>query len=500
MSTNIPLYQRTELPPARAGEAKIPYELAEQPEVEFGRTVARFTGDILDRLIRAQAANEEAEARGKVNTFIESYSTFVADRPNASPEELQKEWDKISAQIKAIPDTLKTGIAKRNFTNFLALNEGIINQRAQTSMEAIKSRQELERFNAGRKSDMANFDTQGLIKRYDAQVKSGLLDKETAKIQMENDIIAIEEAKREQAVDNAVGSAFAVWESTVTEANPDGDLNIAFDFVDSIEGISGEDKKKIETSLKTRVQNRRAEAKLTLEQQREKSRDFLNDKFANNQIPTPEEIDKSGLDENEQKQYIKWAAAETRRVEKGEAIVTDSKVRTEFYRDITHILTGAQIRNDVLKRVQEARFGENPTIDEPDYQKLLTAMEAQYEQGYGQMMSKVNSYAEGILLNPDSLGIIKNAPIRYKALGDFEERWMQWIASQGDKLKLADIYPEGRRMAASFQISDVEAERQEKEQVKALEAKEKKAAAKEKEVEKRQEGETIQEYLERTGR
>jgi len=196
MATNIPIYQRTELPPARAGIAKPPYELADRPEIQFGQTLTGFGGAIFDKLVKAQAANEEAEARGQVNTLIESFSTFVADRPNASPEELQKEWDKISAQIKAIPGTLKTGIAEANFTNFLALNEGLINQRAQTSMEAIKSKQELGRFNAGRERAMTEFDIPGLTAIYEAQFESGLLEEKTGRIQLENDIAVIEEAEK----------------------------------------------------------------------------------------------------------------------------------------------------------------------------------------------------------------------------------------------------------------------------------------------------------------
>jgi len=37
------------------------------------------------------------------------------------------------------------------------------------------------------------------------------------------------------------------------------------------------------------------------------------------------------------------------------------------------------------------------------------------------------------------------------------------VAAKGDKLKISDIYPEGRRLAASFQISDKEAGEREKE-------------------------------------
>jgi len=74
-------------------------------------------------------------------------------------------------------------------------------------------------------------------------------------------------------------------------------------------------------------------------------------------------------------------------------------------------------------------------------------------------MGQVSRIAEGLLLNPDSLGYIKNAPIRYKSLGDFRKEWLQYIAKKGDAIKISDIYPEGMRLAAAHQISDEEAER-----------------------------------------
>ena len=73
------------------------------------------------------------------------------------------------------------------------------------------------------------------------------------------------------------------------------------------------------------------------------------------------------------------------------------------------------------------------------------------------MMSKVDNFAEGILLKTDSLGYVKQAPVREKQLGDFQQAFSEWIASQGDQLKLSEIFPEGRRLAATFQMSDVEA-------------------------------------------
>ena len=133
------------------------------------------------------------------------------------------------------------------------------------------------------------------------------------------------------------------------------------------------------------------------------------------------------------------------------------------------------------KRVREGKspfFEEDgkltqPTLSDSDYNKIETAINAQYEQAYTGAMSKVNAHAMGTLLNPDSLGYIKNAPVRYKTMADFQQAWMKWIADKGDTLKVSDIYPEGVRMAAMYQISDAEAERQEVEMNAALAEREK---------------------------
>ena len=69
----------------------------------------------------------------------------------------------------------------------------------------------------------------------------------------------------------------------------------------------------------------------------------------------------------------------------------------------------------------------------------------------------------GMLLNPDSLGYIRNAPIRHKIYGEAQQDFMDEIAkrSEAGTLKVNEIYEIGRTIAATHQISDEEAERQE---------------------------------------
>ena len=175
-------------------------------------------------------------------------------------------------------------------------------------------------------------------------------------------------------------------------------------------------------------------------------------------------IENSSRDEDEQEEMRQRLKKETDRKLKGEDIVTVGSVRSQFYKEIPLMLSGSVSRDELLNRANEARLGKmvdgkltEPTLSDSDYKNIDMAINAQYEQGYGQMMSQVNKFAEGILLKTDSLGYVKNAPVRQKQMGDFQEAWLKFVASKGADLKLSEIYPEGRRLAATFQISDKEA-------------------------------------------
>lgn len=211
-----------------------------------------------------------------------------------------------------------------------------------------------------------------------------------------------------------------------------------------------------------------------LEIQREADRDVISKAIQSADPDIVAKIDESNLDEAEQWTWNERARADLKRRADGEEIITDHEVRSRINSGVFQMLTGAKTKKEVLDEAKAARFDpDNPTLNETDYNKIETAINAQYEQAYTGAMSKVTAHAMGTLLNPDSLGFIKNAPVRYKTLADFQQAWMKWIADKGDTLKTSDIYPEGVRMATMYQISDAEAERQEVEMNTALAEREK---------------------------
>lgn len=367
MTSEIPLYERTGVPPARAGVAKPPYELADRPEVETGQILGKFSGAVLNKIIRSQAANEEAEARGQVDTLIESFGTFVADKPNASSEELQKEWDKISTQIKAIPGTLKTSIAKANFTNFLARNEGKINKRAQTSMEAIKSKQELSRFNAGRELDMTNLDVAGLTNRYEAQIESGLLDEETARIQLENDIATINIAKEKFLLKQASNAVLDIAQSFRDDKTGEIDLVAGQDYIKKSD-LPTDAKLEALRDLNAWFTQEEKALEIQREEYRDKVADAIENKTANYSI-----IDAAPFDETEQ---WTWRDRMKKELESPEKIKTDWRIYDVLDSMVKEyqITPDPSLKQQILEATRKERF-DNRAIAQPEYQKIKDALE-----------------------------------------------------------------------------------------------------------------------------
>lgn len=316
----IPLIQQTELPPGRAGIAKPPLSLADQAgQIRLGQITASFFGDVFDNINKSQAENEFATAKGQVNTLIQSFDTFIAANPNATTEVLEAKWKKIGTEINDLPSTMKHPLAIEKMNNYLALTAGSINERGQTTLEAKKSKQEFLKAEAQRELDIANLNVGGRLANSEAMIQAGTWEREKEERRAKVDVIGMEETKKNILIDNAVGGAFAIWESTVTEDNPDGNLNLAFDVVEGDPNIPDGEKQEIESELKTRVTNRRAENKIQLETQRETDRDTISKLMyteKNFQAATTA-IEASRLDEKEQRSLLKESASRADLIARG---------------------------------------------------------------------------------------------------------------------------------------------------------------------------------------
>ncbi len=475
----VQLFQRRELPPRRVGQAKPGFDLAEGAELaQAGQALATFAGARFDKLVNSMAANEIAEFQGMVNTEIENFSTFVKSKPGAPFEELEDERNKMIQRLEAISAKAVTEPGRQAIKNFMLNNKNLIFAKTQNNMVAIRTRQTLQASELHIKNFMTSGDIDGLEKHYENMVSTGFYTKEfaTARFAAE-EAIMLDAAKKLLKV-NLEAKMFQVAAASGYEA-AEAELRDPATTAKLIEsGISRDDIKSLLTDVSERLRHEKVVSDEKRDVQREADRGKIYDAINAGEVTLPDGststdirtfIEQSSLDEDEQEAMWQKSIKETERKLHGEDIITNTRARSQFYKEIPLMLSGAVSRDDLLARANFARFGDysdpqnpvEPTLNEKDYKPLVTAINAQYEQGYGQMMSKVNIYAEGILLKTDSLGFVANAPVRYKHLGDFQQAWFDLVAAKGDTLKIADIYPEGRRLAATFQISDAEAQRQE---------------------------------------
>lgn len=491
--------ERTELPPSRVGEVKPPLSLADKSgEIGLAFAAAQFAGDRFNDVVNAKAANEHAEFQGIAAAEMEAFDTFVVSKPGASFEELESERNKMVARIEAAGKKATTRSAQQSNKNWMLLNKSNIHNQTQTSMEAIRTRQALAAFNVHRKNLITKFKENELTDLYAGQVKSRLMTKEFAAAQLASDLAIIGEAEKKIQLEQAkVGLETRIFQIAAEQGYEAAEAKLRDPSTTArlIEaGVRREDVKSLITDVSERAKHEKVVADEKIEAQREVDRAEIYDAINIGEFKLPDGststdirkfIERSSLDEDEQEAMWQKSIKETERKLKGEDIITKSRIRSNFYRDIPLMLSGAITRDELLDRANNARFGTfvngkyaEPVLSDPDYKAVVNSVNAQYEQGYGQMMSKVNDYAEGILLKTDSLGFVENAPVRYKQMGDFQQAWFDFVASKGDKLKLSDIYPEGRRLAATFQISDEEAQRQEEIVDVELKAKEAAKAAK----------------------
>ena len=167
---------------------------------------------------------------------------------------------------------------------------------------------------------------------------------------------------------------------------------------------------------------------------------------------------------------------------KGEEIITDNEMQSSLYTSIFQVFSGAKTHKEALDEAKEARLpgldekGKPipPTLSQEDYEAFEIAINANYKESYKYQMGKVNETARGLLLQPNTFGIIENAPIRYKIYGKFQKAWLKWIEEETikDRIKISDIGPEGARIASMFHLTDEEIERQEQVLLEGLRVKE----------------------------
>jgi len=272
-----------------------------------------------------------------------------------------------------------------------------------------------------------------------------------------------------------------------TIIRPDGEVDWSetVDYLnqpENTEGIDFDVLKSLKSNAETELANQKSRDEEAIEAQREVSRNFLNDKFANNQVPTPTEIDNAGLDENEQKAYIKWAAAETRRIAAGEIILTNQKARADLNTMALDIWRGAVTKQQFDTAVNEARYGDTPTIDDATYKELTNTAATTLKSAQAEAIRRADTEAGRLIVDVrdedafadflkglDTTNRDKETDkrqLQFWYLSQYNKEVRDWITENPDKIG-KDFFQHSEQLKHDYwnsSIEDIKAKKLEREE------------------------------------
>jgi len=348
----VQLYQRQELPPARVGAVK-PEHI---PEIGVGEVIAGFAGTVFDKIWATRAANEESEYVGSIETALGEFETAVADNPGISPENLKKLKDATLAKIDDFSKLATLPKSKQYIKGFALKNRGRIGARLNTSVEEIITEQELGRAKINLDMLVAARDSAGVTKLFfgtetEPQGLSGtLIDPETATLMhaAAQDKINVLQSKFDAG--EAQADAFDIWQDTITEENPEGDLTKAFEFINADPRIPESDKQEAESELRMRVYNRRAEDERINEENWEKNESEVWKLWRDNNL-TYSQIEKMELSKADRDKYTGYLDAESeagKKSREAETKILEAKDKREAMRFLSEGIEKNEINKSFI--------------------------------------------------------------------------------------------------------------------------------------------------------
>ncbi len=455
----ITLPEQTEVGPLRGGEAKPGAEQIPSSGLkDIGTGLFKFVGPIFTKLVGARAANEEAVFKSSAKVTIEEFETFVATNPGAPFEVLEAKRNEMMEAIRQAGGQATTGIARRNIKQWLDNNEELIAAKTQGAVEAIGAKQEIASYQLQRKNLINSFDREGLAELTGDMVDAGLLNKEVAEFQMKNDLDIIDAAEtkvlKEQAIENTTGAAFDVWQATVTEKDPDGDLNAAFDFIQNSD-IPDDEKGNIERDTRSRIANRRAEKALELESAQEEQLTEINELVFNakDYQTATQAVLGSDLDEKAKTSLLITIEGRASAAARGVPIKNNRVVENEMYEMSLDIwrgnVTKRQFDKELLRRAK--------VLDDNAFKRVTASAADTLKTSQAQALSRADEEAADVLvdfkeedafaafladsiagLEPDIADAFRDdanerRQLQFNNLAQYNFEARQWVADNPDK-------------------------------------------------------------------
>ncbi len=361
------------------------------PPAEDGglEAFADFADETWQAIKRTKFANDKASFQTAVNLSIERAETQIAENPGMSIEDMKKIQDNIFTEIDTVGNSFWLDESKEfasQFKNNTRLingkpvsNEQLIKQKFQTSTAEIATQRALIDVKANHEAFVASGNLDGMEKMYEdlsgnllsAEAADAALDRgfEEILVLQERQIAANEKAQAEANLGAAQADAFNAWTITVTEENPNGDLNVAFNSIAQDERVPAQDKQEAESEVKTMVDNRRAEAKLNLDNSETAATEAINKAINDNDIAGLTERIRAmeGVSESFKTKEVKRAQDYIAAVNNYKAnIVTSDSTRVEVNTIISQVRNGDMTREQAIDAYSNIAAGEAQDIEFTD--------------------------------------------------------------------------------------------------------------------------------------
>ncbi len=433
------------------------------------------TAGVLFKWNEREGNSQYDTSRGLANSLIGEH-----DRTDyADTTALEAGKKKLEADLSNVPtkNGLKNKSGQRKFKQWLELNkEGREKVSAEKQIRMVARNNQVALFgNLDKVSEIT--DRAKALTEIDTLIQGGLDD---GSIKTASQAFAI----KDKITDDWLNVDTLRRATTITRPDGEIDWTETVDWLNQPQNTEGVDQdilKSLKSNAESELTNQKKRDEQALESQREASRDLLNDKFANNQIPTPDDIDSSNLSEAEQQSYIKWSSQETRRVASGEVILTNQKIRADLNTMALDIWRGAVTKETFDKAVNEARYGENPTIDDPTYKELTNTAASTLKSAQAEALSRADTEAGRLIVDVrdedafadflkglDTTNRDKETDkrqLQFWYLSQYNKEIRDWVTENPDKIG-KDFYQFSEALKHDYwnsSIKDIEAKKLERE-------------------------------------
>ena len=379
----IPTHVQQVTPSGSVAGAFIPSDIADIGqgiEAQGLASLARGGQDLTNAVAQIAFAAGSSEADTAATTASSRIKLLDAELSTVNdPNKYDALFDAAFAEIEALRP--ESSIGGKQFDDFLEK----MGEQWQTGVDILKIQQFQSNIEGDYILNLAEARTSGNLElanllTLNARDNTGAITPEQAARDLATSAALIQKIAEEKDIDAIVSNAltFTIQEG-VAQGLPDTDAGLKA-IRDS--GLSPSNRVKANTTYNALVKQQRD----ALEVQREADRDKLNNLLATDKL-TPGEINATSLSEIEQLSYDKlyrsWA-------KDGPKIITDEQVRADLRRSVINIGRGANTKTQVMALLNEARFGDGPTIDDAAYKELSALAETTLNKVQGDFLAEAH--------------------------------------------------------------------------------------------------------------